>query len=299
MKSCAYSDLTTRADRQIRRRAGIPSSRPCPTLTCPFADAFDFRVCLGGPSAGSFAVELLLECPIDGREGAEEFAMRLLVVEDNAELVPMLGRLLESGGFAMDHAGTVEDAMLMLRTSDYAAVVLDLGLPDGSGLAVVQAMRLNDDTTPVIALTARGAVADRVSGLAAGADDYLVKPFAPAELLARIQALLRRTGTIVDRMIQCGNVQFDPGTREVEIAQVPTMLSARELELLDVLIRRHGRVVPKATVEAQMFGIDDDLGSNAVEVYVHRLRKRLAGAGASAEIVTVRGIGYMLGVRGG
>jgi DNA-binding response OmpR family regulator len=229
----------------------------------------------------------------------EEIAMRLLVVEDNAELVPMLGRLLESGGFAMDHAGTVEDALLMLRTSDYAAVVLDLGLPDGSGLAVVQAMRRRDDATPVIALTARGAVADRVAGLAAGADDYLIKPFAPAELLARVQALLRRSGTIVDRVIQCGNVKFDPGTREVEIAQVPTVLSARELELLDVLIRRHGRVVPKATVEAPMFGIDDDLGSNAVEVYVHRLRRRLAGAGASAEIVTVRGIGYMLGVRGG
>lgn len=223
--------------------------------------------------------------------------MRLLVVEDNADLVRMLGRLLERGGFAMDHAGTVDDALLMLRMSDYAAVVLDLGLPDGSGLAVVTEMRERGDMTPVIALTARGAVADRVSGLAAGADDYLVKPFAPEELVARLQALLRRTGTIVDRIIQCGNLRFDPGTRVVEIAEVPAVLSARELELLDVLIRRHGRVVPKATVEAQLFGMDDDLGSNAVEVYVHRLRRRLASAGASAEIVTVRGIGYMLGVR--
>lgn len=223
--------------------------------------------------------------------------MRLLVVEDNAELVAMLGRLLESGGFAMDHAGTVEDALLLLQTGDYAAVVLDLGLPDGSGLSVVREMRAQRDATPVIALTARGAVADRVSGLSVGADDYLVKPFAPEELVARIQALLRRTGTIVDRVIACGNVQFDPTTREVEIAGAPALLSARELELLDVLIRRHGRVVPKSAVEAQLFGIDDELGSNAVEVYVHRLRRRLASAGASAEIVTVRGIGYMLGVR--
>lgn len=223
--------------------------------------------------------------------------MRLLVVEDNADLVPMLGRLLEGAGFAMDHAATVADAQLTLLTGDYAAVVLDLGLPDGSGLSVIGQMRDRGDVTPVIALTARGAVADRVAGLAAGADDYLVKPFAPEELLARLQALLRRTGTIVDRVIGCGNVRFDPATRDVEIADVPAVLSARELELLDVLIRRHGRVVPKQTVEAQLFGIDDDLGSNAVEVYVHRLRRRLAGAGASAEIVTVRGIGYMLGVR--
>ncbi|MFZ3485112.1 response regulator [Sphingomonas sp. 3-13AW] len=224
--------------------------------------------------------------------------MRLLVVEDNGELVPMLGRLLDTAGFAMDHAGAVEDAQLMVRVGAYAAVVLDLGLPDGSGLAVVREMRGRGDTTPVIALTARGAIADRVAGLAAGADDYLVKPFAPEELLARLQALLRRSGTIVDRVIQCGNVEFDPTTRGVVIAGLPTVLSARELELLDVLIRRHGRVVPKATVEAQLFGIDDDLSSNALEVCVHRLRRRLASAGASAEIVTVRGLGYMLGVRG-
>lgn len=224
--------------------------------------------------------------------------MRLLVVEDNADLVSMLGPLLEGGGFAMDHAGRVDDALLMLRTSDYAAVVLDLGLPDGSGLSVVEELRRQGDATPVIALTARGAVADRVSGLAAGADDYLVKPFAPEELLARLHALLRRSGTITDRVIECGNVRFDPRTRDVVIAGAATLLSARELQLLDVLIRRHGRVVPKSAVEAQLFGMDDDLASNAVEVYVHRLRRRLASAGASAEIVTVRGIGYMLGVHG-
>ncbi|WP_315760250.1 response regulator transcription factor [Sphingomonas sp. Y38-1Y] len=223
--------------------------------------------------------------------------MRLLVVEDNADLVPMLGRVLEDAGFSMDHAGSVEDASLSLLTGTYAAVVLDLGLPDGSGLSVVQAMRDRRDLTPVIALTARGAVVDRVAGLAAGADDYLTKPFAPEELVARLQALLRRSGSIVDRVIECGNVGFDPATRDVVIADTPVVLSARELELLDVLIRRHGRVVSKATVEAQLFGIGDDLGSNAVEVYVHRLRRRLAQAGASAEIVTIRGLGYMLGVR--
>ncbi|MDV3458291.1 response regulator transcription factor [Sphingomonas sp. HF-S4] len=224
--------------------------------------------------------------------------MRLLVVEDNAELVAMLRRLLEQSGFAMDHAGGVEDALLMLRTGDYAAIVLDLGLPDDSGLSVVRELRARGDGTPVIALTARGAVTDRVAGLAAGADDYLTKPFAPEELVARLQALLRRAGAIVDRVLQCGNVRFDPATRDVEIAGAATLLSARELELLDLLVRRHGRVVPKPTVESQLFGIDDDLGSNAVEVYVHRLRRRLASAGATAEIVTVRGVGYMLTARG-
>ncbi|MET1756808.1 response regulator transcription factor [Novosphingobium sp. RD2P27] len=225
--------------------------------------------------------------------------MRLLVVEDNVDLVAMLDRLLQAAGFSIDHAGIVDDALLMLGGREYAAVVLDLGLPDGSGLSVVREMRKRGKTTPVIALTARGAVADRVSGLAAGADDYLVKPFAPEELLARLQALLRRTGTTVDRVIECGNVRFDPSTREVEINGFPTVLTARELELLDVLIRRSGRVVPKPTVEAQLFGLDDDLGSNAVEVYVHRLRRRLANAAASAEIVTVRGVGYMLCARDG
>lgn len=223
--------------------------------------------------------------------------MRLLAVEDNPDLVRMLGRLLEDAGFAMDHAGTVEDALLVLRSGEYAAVILDLGLPDGSGLSILREMRSWGDKTPVIALTARSAVADRVAGLACGADDYLVKPFAPEELVARLQALLRRTGTIVDQVIECGNVAFNPASRDVEIAGIPTILSARELELLDVLIRRHGRVVPKPAVEAQLFGLDDDLGSNAVEVYVHRLRRRLADAGASAQIVTVRGVGYMLGER--
>jgi DNA-binding response OmpR family regulator len=226
-------------------------------------------------------------------------AMRLLVVEDSADLVSMLESLLSSAGYAIDHAGTVEDANLFLMTGHYAAVVLDLGLPDGSGLSVIRAMRDRRDHTPVIALTALGAVADRVAGLAVGADDYLTKPFAPDELVARLQALLRRSGTIVDRWIECGNVRYDPATRDVAVSDVPVILSARELELLDLLIRRAGRVVSKATVEAQLFGVGDDLGSNAIEVYVHRLRRRLALINASAEIVTVRGLGYMLAAHEG
>lgn len=225
-------------------------------------------------------------------------AMRLLIVEDSAELVAMLGRLLNAAGFASDHAATAEDAALMLRTHRYAAVVLDIGLPDGSGLDVVRGLRSAQDPTPVLMLTAHGSVADRVAGLAAGGDDYLIKPFAPEELVARIQALLRRSGTIVDRTIECGNIAFAPSLREVRIDGVPTILSARELSVLEALIRRSERVVAKATVEAQLFGMGDDLGSNAIEVYVHRLRRRLSAAGATAQIVTIRGLGYMLAAVG-
>jgi len=220
--------------------------------------------------------------------------MRILIVEDHAELVTMLVRLLETAGYASDCATTAEDALLVLSYTRYAVVILDLGLPDADGLSVVRAMRERDDRTPVIALTARASVAHRVTGLEAGADDYLAKPFAPEELLARIQALLRRSGIIVDRTIDCGNVSFDPATREVAINGVPTVLSARELEVLAALIRRSSRVVTKAHIEQLLFGLADDLGSNAVEVYIHRLRRRLTLAGADVEIVTVRGVGYML-----
>jgi DNA-binding response OmpR family regulator len=220
--------------------------------------------------------------------------MRLLIVEDSAELVAMLRPLLARAGFTIDHAASIEDAMLMLELGSYAAVVLDIGLPDGDGRGVVQWARARGDITPVILLTARGSVEDRVAGLGAGGDDYLVKPFAPEELIARVQALLRRSDLIADRPVTCGNVALDPATREVRIAGAPTILFARELAILEILIQRRERVVAKAQLEAQLFGLEGDLGSNAVEVYVHRLRRRLADAGASAQIVTIRGVGYML-----
>ncbi len=220
--------------------------------------------------------------------------MRLLIVEDSIELVTMLRRQLEAVGFPADHAGNAQDALLMLAVGRYAAVVLDIGLPDGDGRDVARGMRDRGDTTPVILLTARGSVADRVAGLAAGGDDYLVKPFAPEELIARIQALLRRTGMTMDRDVVCGNLRYDPATRDVRIADVPTILSARELGVLEALVQRHDRVVGKDQLEAQLFGMGDELGSNAVEVYVHRLRRRLNEAGATAQVVTVRGVGYMM-----
>lgn len=223
--------------------------------------------------------------------------MRILIVEDHADLVTMLVRLLETAGYPSDRTTSAEDALLVLSYTRYAVVILDLGLPDADGLSVMRTMRGRGDSTPVIALTARASVADRVIGLEAGADDYLAKPFAPEELLARVQALLRRSGTIVDRTIECGNVRFDPASREVAVGGVPTVLFARELDVLAALIRRSSRVVTKAHIEQLLFGLADDLGSNAVEVYVHRLRRRLTLADANVEVVTVRGVGYMLAER--
>ncbi len=220
--------------------------------------------------------------------------MRLLIVEDSGELVAMLRRHLDAAGFPSDHAGSIEDAMLMLAIGGYGAVVLDIGLPDGDGRSVARRMRAGGDTTPVLLLTARGSVADRVDGLAACGDDYLVKPFAPEELVARLRALLRRSGMLAEQCVTCGNIAYDPRTREVRIGDAPVVLPARELGVFEALVHRHGRVVGKARIESQLFGIGDDPGSNAVEVYVHRLRRRLADAGATAEVVTVRGVGYML-----
>lgn len=219
--------------------------------------------------------------------------MRLLIVEDNNDLAGLLTARLESAGFAVDRAGTAEDARLMAETRAYAAIILDLGLPDDDGLAVLRDLRGRLNATPVLILTARSGVNDRVSGLNAGGDDYLVKPFSHEELIARVQALLRRPGALLGLSLKVGNVVFDSETRETMIGGQAQHLSSRECEILELLMRRIGRVVSKQHLEDQLFGTDD-LGSNAVEVYVHRLRRRFEKNGARAEIHTVRGIGYML-----
>lgn len=220
--------------------------------------------------------------------------MRLLIVEDSVELVDMLRRQLGQVGFALDHAGSVQDGLLMLEVGHYAALILDIGLPDGSGLELARAMRARGDDTPTLLLTAHSSVADRVAGLGAGGDDYLVKPFAPEEMIARIKALLRRSAMIVDRDVVCGNIRYDPVSRTVTVGGTPTILSSRELDMLALLIQRHDRVVAKTQIELQLFGLEEELGSNAVEVYIHRLRRRLGKAGATAQVVTIRGVGYML-----
>jgi DNA-binding response OmpR family regulator len=220
--------------------------------------------------------------------------MRLLVIEDNSKLAELIGQGLKAAGFDSDRAATIAQAEDALLTSGYGALVVDLGLPDGDGKTLVSNLRAKGVTTPVLMLTARGTVEDKVSGLGSGADDYLVKPFAMEELIARIRALLRRPAEFLGNRLNAGNVCFDSGAQQVFVNGEPQSLSAREAALLEILIRRPGRVVPKRLVEDHLFGPSEDVRSNAVEVYMHRLRKQLVDAGATIEVHTVRGVGYML-----
>jgi DNA-binding response OmpR family regulator len=220
--------------------------------------------------------------------------MRLLLVEDNDDLAQLLVQGLERAGFDVDRAGDAVHAGLAVETVRYAAVVLDRGLPEGDGLDVVRRMRARRDSTPVLVLTARGGVEDRVTGLQAGADDYLLKPFAFEELTARLHALLRRPGDMVGEVLRVGRLALHTESRQVMLDETPQAFSGRELTLLEILMRRGGRVVQKKHVEDQLFGLDAEVGPNALEVQIHRLRKRLEALDAGAVIHTVRGVGYLM-----
>jgi DNA-binding response OmpR family regulator len=176
----------------------------------------------------------------------------------------------------------------------YDAIVLDLGLPDQDGLEVLKKWRDDGDETPVLVLTARDAVEDRVKGLNAGADDYMLKPFAMEELVARVRALLRRPGGVLGTVLEEGNIELDTTAREVRVAQKTISISRREMEVLEQLLRRKGRLVPKDVLEDKIYGFDEEVSSNSVEVHVSRLRKRLTSSGASVVVHTIRGVGYML-----
>jgi DNA-binding response OmpR family regulator len=220
--------------------------------------------------------------------------VRVLIVEDETRIAEILTAALQRLGFAIDAVSRCADAREALSLTPYDAVVLDLGLPDGDGLGVLAHLRSVRNQTPILVLTARDTVEDRVCGLNAGADDYLVKPFAVAELVARINALLRRPGGALGAILHAGNIAFDTIERSVGIDDRPLLLSRRECAVLEHLMRRLGRVVPKSVLEERLYGIDDELTSNAVPVHVHHLRRKLESASATAEIHTVRGVGYLL-----
>ncbi len=220
--------------------------------------------------------------------------MRLLVVEDNEELTQLLAKGLGAAGYATDIVTTAGEARAALAASRYAAVILDLGLPDENGLVLLREARERSDPTPVVVLTARAGVQDRVAGLRGGADDYIVKPFAFEELVARLEAVLRRPGQLLGRSLRVGNLVFDTEARQALVGDEPQVLSAREVAVLEILMRRSGRVVPKKLVEDQLFGLASDVASNAVEVYIHRLRKQLAERRATVQIHTIRGVGYLI-----
>jgi DNA-binding response OmpR family regulator len=186
------------------------------------------------------------------------------------------------------------DAREALALTAYDAAILDLGLPDGDGMDLLAELRSARNGVPILVLTARDAIEDRVSGLDAGADDYLIKPFATAELIARTKALLRRPGGALGVTLQAGNVVLDTIGRDVRVGGIPLQLPRRECAILEHLMRRQGRVVPKTVLEEKLYGIDDELESNAVPVHVHHLRRKLQESKATAEIHTVRGVGYLL-----
>ncbi|QKR98952.1 response regulator transcription factor [Sphingomonas sp. CL5.1] len=219
--------------------------------------------------------------------------MRLLIVDDNRELAEALAAAFLKRDIRCDIASTARDAEQLVTTTDYAAMVLDLGLPDEDGLALLRRLRAQRRTVPVIVLSARGAGEMRVLGLESGADDYLVKPFLFVELHARLSAILRRQGGYVEDVLRAADLTLDTRSREVRAAGAPVPLSVREVELLELLMRRAGHVVPKRVLADQLFGAGDALGSNAVDVYVHRVRRKLEDC-AAVKVQTVRGIGYML-----
>jgi DNA-binding response OmpR family regulator len=220
--------------------------------------------------------------------------MRLLLVEDNSRLSALIVAGLAKEGFAVDSVATISDTLSALSTTHFALVILDLGLPDGDGLAIVQHLRSKSATTPILVLTARQSTVDKVRGFQQGADDYLGKPFAFDELVARVRALLRRPPTYIGSQLRLGALTFDTIERQIIVQGSRHQMSARESVMLETLMRRSNHVVPKRILEDQLYGLSPDGSANAVEVYVHRLRKQLEGLDAKVVIHTVRGVGYLI-----
>ena len=222
--------------------------------------------------------------------------MRLLLAEDDRMIGASIERGLKQDGFAVDWVRDGRAAELALAENVHDLFVLDLGLPRKEGLDVLRAMRRRGDARPVLIVTARDAVADRVAGLDAGADDYLVKPFELTELAARIRALLRRSAGRAEPVVAYGDIELYPDTREIRVRGEAVALSAREFALLEALLARPGAVLSRAQLEEKLYGWNEEVESNAVEVHIHALRKKL---GADA-IRNVRGVGWMIAkARGG
>ena len=218
--------------------------------------------------------------------------MRILIVEDEPVLADGLTRSLRQSDYAVDCTGSGSDADHILATQTYDLVILDLGLPQLDGLEVLRRLRHRGSRVPVLVLTARDTLDDRVKGLDLGADDYLSKPFELAELEARVRALIRRGHSGGGSLLSHGTLSVDTAGRRAMLNGEPLELSARELGVLEVLMLRTGRVVNKEQLAEQLYGWDEEVGANAIEVYVHRLRRKLEPAGV--KIRTIRGLGYLL-----
>lgn len=217
--------------------------------------------------------------------------MRFLLVEDDPTLSQTVCRSLSDQGHQVDTAATAEAARWLWRMQPFDAVLLDLSLPDGHGLQVLQEARARGDRTPVLVLTARNRTEERIAGLNAGADDYLGKPFDLAEVEARLRALVRRRLDL-DDAVKLGRLTLDRRTQRLYLDDGPLALPAREFAVLWELLSPPGRVVSKAALADKLSGLDDLLAPNALEAFISRLRKKLQGSGA--EIRTLRGLGYLI-----
>jgi two-component system, OmpR family, response regulator QseB len=216
--------------------------------------------------------------------------MRVLLVEDDAMIAQGLQAALRQAGYALDWVRDGKSATLALQPAVFDLILLDLGLPGRDGLEVLRELRRHGDATPVIILTARDEIQDRVSGLNAGADDYIVKPFDLDEVTARMRSVLRRVAGRGDSSIQHGDLRLDPLTRSVQRGGVPVNLSAHEFAVLEALLQRPGAVLSRTQLEDRLYGWNEQIGSNAIEVYIHGLRRKLG----SDAIRTLRGVGYFI-----
>ena len=221
--------------------------------------------------------------------------MRVLLVEDEPRMAAALrSALTVKHDMVMDHVATLADAELVAGDIDYDAILLDRQLPDGDGLDLVARLRSRGVMLPIIVITAKGAVTERVTGLELGADDYLAKPFALDELLARLRAVMRRPSDLRPSRISIGRLSFDMTFQEISVDGRPFDLPRREILVLECLMRRVGRMVPRSVLMEAVFSLDDEIQSNALDSHISRLRRKLAGAQAGVVVNVVRGLGYML-----
>lgn len=230
----------------------------------------------------------------EGEQSSPASQARILVVEDDRDIAALIGRQLRALGHTVDVIGLAEDALIASRGTDYALMIVDLGLPDRDGLDLVREMRRRSIGAPILLLTARRKVEDRVSGLASGADDYLVKPFALPELRARVAALLRRPSRRRGSRLAVANVIVDRDSLEALVDGASLPLALKQFQLLELLACRKNHMTPKRMIEEALYGFNDEVSGNAIEAQVYKLRQVLRAARADIRIETRRGIGYRL-----
>lgn len=220
--------------------------------------------------------------------------MRILLVEDHQRLASSIAEGLAGFGFGVDFFSTAEEGMAASKSLSYDAIILDLGLPDRDGLDVIQELRAAASWLPILILTAREGIDDRVEGLDRGADAYMLKPFAMKELAARLRALLRRPGGPMGNTIDIANITLDTTARQLKVGGHTVAIPPRELDALELLMRRADQVVPKRMFENSVYGLSEDVLPNTIEALISRLRRRLEAIQAQVSIHTLRGIGYLL-----